>query len=58
MSAADARDGDRALKAAQGTSQIGLMLILYFYLLHNNNTGVFLLRRLHRNGSDRVTNKL
>ena len=58
LSAVDTRDGDRALKAAQGTSQIGLMLVLYFYLFHNNNTGVFLLRRLHRNEIDRLTNKL
>ena len=28
------QNGDRALKAAQGTSQIGLMLVLYFYLFH------------------------
>ena len=58
LSAVDTRDGDRELKAAQGTSQIGLMRVLYFYLFHNNNTGVFLLRHLHRNESDRVTNKL
>ena len=30
LSAADARDGDRALKAAQGTSQNGLMIARYF----------------------------
>ena len=58
LSAVDTRDGDRALKADQGTSQIGLKLLLYFYLFHNNNTGAFLLRRLHRNESDRLTNKL